>query len=485
MDAWLAAIGGAALGALVTWLALRGRGESQRATLRAQADGLERELATARSEVARLVERAAAVESQLHAAVAAQAGAEGRAAALGSLEPRLRELGDELNTARTRQAELQTRLDEERKAATEKLKLVDDAQRQLGDAFKALSAEALKSNNQSFLELAGQALGRFQEQAKGDLETRHQAIAALVKPLHEGVAKLDGKLAEFEKSRAGEAGTLAEQLKYLGTAQEKLSKETHGLIEALRRPGGRGRWGEFQLRRVVEMAGMLAHCDFTEQQSSDSGDGVQRPDMVVRLPGGKQVVVDAKAVLSAYLEAVEAADDVRRLEQLKLHARQLARHIDHLGAKAYWQQFQPSPEFVVLFVPGDAILAAAFEQDPELMERGIAQRIILATPSTLIAILRAVAYGWRQEQVAANAAQVAALGRELYERIRTMTEHFVDLRANLDKAVGSYNKAIGTLESRVLVSARRFNELGAASGDEIPRAPTSEAAPRSIGFGEG
>jgi len=226
MDPWIAACGGAVLGSVVTWLALRGRGETQRATLKAQSEGSERELVTARAEAQRLNTRALELESNVRQAIAAQASAEGKATALAALEPRVRELGDELSSARTKQAELQTRLDEERKAASEKLKLVDDAQRQLGDAFKALSAEALKSNNQSFLELAGQTLGKFQEQAKGDLETRHQAIASLVKPLHEGVEKLDGRLNEFEKIRAGEAGTLAEQLKHLGVAQDKLAKET-------------------------------------------------------------------------------------------------------------------------------------------------------------------------------------------------------------------------------------------------------------------
>ncbi len=381
-----------------------------------------------------------------------------------------------------RRAAAEAALAGERASTAEKLALLQEAERKLADTFKALSADTLRASSQSFLELAKATLEKFQEGAKGDLEARQKAVDDLVRPIRESLAKVDGKLAELEKERVSAYAALTEQVKGLvETHLPMLRAETANLVRALRQPVARGRWGEIQLRRVVEMAGMLEHCDFVEQESRSTEDGRLRPDLVVRLPGGKSIVVDAKAPLQAYLDAVEVADEGRQRALLAEHARQVREHIVALGRKAYWEQFQPAPEFVVLFLPGEMFFSAALQQDPGLIEFGVNERVIPATPTTLIALLRAVAYGWRQEALAENAQQVARLGRELYERIAKLAEHWSNVGDRLGKAVDAYNSASATLEARVLVSARRLRDLQAApEGVEIEAIGPVERTPRRL-----
>ncbi len=356
----------------------------------------------------------------------------------------------------------------------------EESLERLREMFGSLAADALRDNNQSFLELAKANLEKFQGLAKSDLEARQKAVEHLVMPIQESLSKVDQKIQQIEKDRTQAYGALSEQVQSLIGTQEQLRTETGNLVKALRAPSVRGRWGEIQLRRVVEIAGMLPFCDFAEQETLNTSEGRLRPDLIVKLPGGKNVVVDAKTPLQAYLEAIEATDDDVRRARLVDHARQVRDHMTKLSSKAYWEQFEASPEFVVMFLPGETFFSAALEQDPGLIEQGVAWRVIPASPTTLIALLKAVAYGWNQEKLARNAQEISALGKELHDRLRSLFGHLEAAGKGLDRAVDCYNKAIGTLETRVMVSARKFGELGAAVTEEIPSLEPIETTARTL-----
>jgi DNA recombination protein RmuC len=382
-------------------------------------------------------------------------------------------------------AQLQAELAGERRAAQERKESFKQAAEELSEKFKALSRDALKDNNQSFLQLAHSTLEKFQETAKGDLELRQKAIDQLVKPLKESLEKVDGKISEIEKARAGAYAELREQVRGLATAQLQLQAETGNLVTALRAPHVRGRWGEIQLRRVVEMAGMLQYCDFDEQTTVATDDGRIRPDVIIHLPGNRTIVIDAKVPFDAFYESISTKDDEIRSARLKDHARLVRTHIGALSKKSYWESVQPTPEFVLLFLPGETFYSAALEIDPGLIEDGVGKGVIIATPTTLIALLKAVSYGWRQEQMAENAKEVSELGKTLYDRLRVFTNHFADIGKGLDRALDSYNRGVGSLEGRVLRTARKFKERGAIAGEDIEILEPLDKATRLLSLDEG
>ena len=444
MEPWIAGVIGLLFGSVLAWLALR----SRTAALTARLPLMEKELAAGKADLARLQQ----AQTDLIAG----------------------------------KARLESALESERKTNAEKLELVTSARERanedLRDAFKALASDALKSNNSSFLVIAEETLKRFQSEARGDLEARQKAVADLVAPVRDSLNKVDAQIQQMEVARGDAYGELRAQVQSLITTQKELQSQTGNLVQALRTPNVRGRWGEIQLRRVVEIAGMLSYCDFTEQESVTTETGRLRPDLVVKLPGGKNVVVDAKTPLQAFLDAFETNDEEARRACLANHARQVRDHMKTLAGKNYWEQFDPTPEFVVMFLPGETFFSAALEQDSTLIEQGVLSRVIPASPTTLIALLKAVNYGWNQEKLARNAQQISALGKELHDRLRLLAGHITQVGTGLDRAVESYNKAVGSLESRVLVSARKFAELGTSVADDIPELEPIETTARALSF---
>ncbi|MDZ4743035.1 MAG: DNA recombination protein RmuC [Verrucomicrobiota bacterium] len=453
---------GLVIGVVMTWLILRGRTQTALAeassALQAQIATLAAQLQERAAQIARDQEQFAG-EKQAHSRTAAR-----------------------LAQTQVEIGQLTIQLENERQRSTGQIALLNEAQTKLSDAFKALSSEALQKNNQSFLDLAKQTMESFRESAKGDLEKRQEAIVQMITPVRETLSKFDEKIQSLEKDRVGAYEGLRQQVAQLADTQTKLHEQTGNLVTALRKPDVRGRWGELQLKRVVEVAGMVEYCDFQTQENVNTEEGRLRPDMIVRLPNGRNIIVDAKTPLAAYLEAVEAKDEPTRLLKLREHVAQIRTHMRQLGSKSYYEQFAPTPEFVVLFLPGESFFSAALEQDPQLLESGaLESKVILATPTTLIALLKAVHYGWRQEKIAENARHISELGKELYSRIGTLTKHFADVGKELGQAVGKYNDAVGSLERSYYPSVRKFKELGITKdGEDVAELTQIEKHPKQV-----
>jgi DNA recombination protein RmuC len=391
-------------------------------------------------------------------------------------------LNSTITELKERQAKLETIIEKERTASTEKVELLEDMRNNMVDAYKAISANALRENNQTFLDLAKTTLSKYMEAAKGDFNMRSKEVKNIVVPIKDSLDRYDQHIQAMERSREKAYGGLSQQVHSLMETQQTLQKETGNLVKALRVPHVRGRWGEITLKRVAELAGMQNRCDFFEQQSAYDENGIMRPDMVVYLPGNRQIVVDAKAPLSAYLEALEAETEEEREILIATHSKHIQSHMHKLAQKAYWKQFAPTPEFVVLFIPGENFFSAALVKNPQLIEKSVNKGVILATPTTLISLLKTVAFAWRQEDVSENAKAISELGRELYIRLNSMAKHINKLGRDIERCTITYNDTIGSFERRVLTSARKFKELGISlPGDkDIVRIDLAEKKPRKI-----
>lgn len=496
MNPWLILAAGLVFGFVAGCLWMLSRSKGQLASIQAQAEGniravetmvaertnriaeLQKSLDSAASEKAGLVEQLRAESSRKAALEAELSQAHSSLEEQSALRDRLKTEGELRVKAETQLTEAQVGLEEQRK-------LLQESKKELTDTFNALSAAALNNNNEAFLALAKSAFDGIHAQAKGELLTREKAIEGIVDPLKDALSRYEVQIRNIEDARLSAYVSLEEHLKNLATGNAQLQKETGSLVSALRAPQVRGRWGEMTLRRAAELAGMSAHCDFTEQESFETETGRLRPDMMVNLPGDRQIAVDAKAPLQAFLDASSAATETERTTLLSRHAQIVRDHMNQLAARNYWEQFDHAPEFVVLFLPGESFFAAALEQDRTLIEDGMEKKVVLATPTTLIALLRAVAFGWKQESIERNAKEISDLGKQLYDRIRTFVEHLSAIGNALDRSVDAYNKAVGSLELRVLPSAKRFKELEAATGEDIPEIETVSAGTRSIGVTQG
>jgi DNA recombination protein RmuC len=496
---WLLGLGiGILLGAILSGLVFRAR----------KAQALAEAAAQSRVEVASLTERLNSKErdlqeleqqhsqsqreietlrNQLNEEISLKAAAQEKALRIPDLELQIQrrevdrnDLLNHISELRSSNRESETLLEVGRQSMQEKLELLQEATDSLSTAFKALSAEALKENNQTFLELAKATLETFQVEAKGDLEARQRAVETLVAPIKETLTRYEEQIKSFEKVRGEHYGSLSEQVRQLLDSEQRLQRETANLVNALRTPSVRGRWGEFTLRRVVELAGMMEHCDFYEQESLKTEAGKLRPDLIVRLPGGRTIVIDSKAPLQAYLEALDASDEDSRRLRLQAHARQIRVHLQSLSSKSYWEQMELAPDFVVMFIPGEPFYTTALEQDPKIFEDGIQQKVILATPVSLIPLMLTIAYGWKQERLQENAQKISELGKSLYDRLCTLAGHFNELGTSLGRSVEAYNKAVGSLENRVLVAARRFRDWGVSTQGELTESSPLDVEPRKL-----
>ncbi|MFY9941602.1 MAG: DNA recombination protein RmuC [Desulfobacterales bacterium] len=447
-----------------------------------ETEGLQKELAAHQQELK-------ALNSRFLEACRENGAALARIEQLAPLQQRLQDQAQEIKTLQrlnsgieNRQTELETLLAQERMAATEKISLLEDLRHQWLDTFKALSASALRENNRTFIDLADSVLAKHLETARKDLDVKGRAVEELVGPIRDSLTRFDHNIQSLERTREKAYGGLSEQVRSLIGTQQLLQRETGKLVKALQTPQVRGRWGEITLRRVAELSGMQRRCDFFEQQTAAGADGLMRPDMLVKLPGNRQIVVDAKVPLAAYLDSLEAESDQARQALLETHGKQVQTHILKLSQKAYWTQFAPTPEFVVLFIPGENFFSAALSQNPALIEEGAQRGVILATPTTLISLLKAIAFGWRQETITENARAISALGRELYERLNHVAGHLNRLGQDIDHCARSFNQAVGSLEQRVFASARRFAELGIRLKDnrQLPELETLNRKTRKL-----